>query len=63
MCITVSSRGKCFWDGRPCATSVTKCEKDGKAYVERLLESDRGFEHFTESEDMVVSRGGHCLLR
>ena len=27
MCITVSRHGKCFWDGRPCATiSVKKCE-------------------------------------
>ena len=32
VCITASRRGKCFWDSRPYATSVTKCEKDGKAY-------------------------------
>ena len=41
MCITVSS--------------VTKCEKDGKTYVERVLESERDFEHLIEREDMVVS--------
>ena len=37
MCITVSivlsRRGTWFWDGQAC---VTKCEKDGKAYVERI---------------------------
>ena len=31
--ITVSSHGTCFWDGWPCAT---KCEINGKAYVERV---------------------------
>ena len=36
-------------------------EKGGKAYVERIPESELGFEHLTESEDMVVSRGG-CHL-
>ena len=24
-----------------------KCEKDGKAYVERVIESERGFKHLT----------------
>ena len=62
MCITVSRHGKCFRDGRPCATtSVTKFEKGGKAYIERVPESELGFEHLTESEDMVVSRDG-CHL-
>ena len=55
MCTTVSRRGKCFCDNRPCTTSVTKCEKDGIAYIERVPESGRGFEHLTECEDMVVS--------
>ena len=32
MCIT-SRRGTCFWDCRPFAT---KCEKNGKAYVDRV---------------------------
>ena len=42
MCITVSRRGKCFCDGRPCATvSVTKCEKDGKVYAEEFIESQK----------------------
>ena len=42
--------------GMPCATtSVTKFEKGGKAYVERVPESELGFEHLTESEDMVIS--------
>ena len=67
MCITVSRRGKCFCDSRPCATvSVTKCEKDGKAYAERVhsvTESERRFKHLMEREDMVVSRDGHSLLR
>ena len=43
MCITVSRRGTCFWDGRPCATKCEKCEKDGKAYIERVRGCDRGF--------------------
>ena len=47
--LTVSRRGACFWDSRPC---VTKCEKDGKAYVERVQGSERG---------MVVSQDGHAL--
>ena len=67
MCITVSRRGRYFCDGRPCATvSVTKCEKDGKAYAERVHsvpESERRFKHLTEREDMVASRNGHSLLR
>ena len=47
-----------------CATiKVTKCEKDGKVYVERVPESERGFEHLTKREDMVVSRDRHSLLR
>ena len=40
MCITVSRHGTCFWDGWPCAT---KCEKNGKMYVERIPGSDQGF--------------------
>ena len=72
MCNTVS---KGFWDGGslvPGATiagdessatiSVTKCEKDGEVYAERVPESKRGFKHLTEREDMVVSRDGHSLL-
>ena len=46
--------------------SVTKCEKGDKAYAERVhgvLESERGFEHLTEHENMVVSGDGHSLLR
>ena len=51
-------------NGRRCGTiSVTKCEKDGKAYAERVPESERGFKHLTERENMVVSRNGHPLLR
>ena len=56
----------------PCATiagdessatiSVTKCEKDGEVYAERVPESKRGFKHLTEREDMVVSQDGHSLL-
>ena len=42
----------------PCATiagdessatiSVTKCEKDGEVYAERVPESKRGFKHLTD---------------
>ena len=56
MCITVNRRGTCFWDGQPCAT---KCEKNGKAYVERVPGSERGSEHLTEQEDMVFLRDGY----
>ena len=42
MCITVSGRDMCFWDSRPCPT---KCEKNGKAYLERVPGSEQGFEH------------------
>ena len=42
-------------NGRPCAT---KCEKNSKAHFERILESEHGFEHLTEHEDMVVSQDG-----
>ena len=35
--------------------SAAKCEKDGKPYVERVPGSERGFEHLTKHEDMVVS--------
>ena len=59
MCITVSRRKMYFWDGRPCAT---KCEKDGKAYVKRVPESEQGFKHLTECEDEVISQDGHSLL-
>ena len=55
MCITVSRRGKCFCDGRLCAT-VTKCEKDGKVYAERVHwvpENEWCFKHLTEREDMA----------
>ena len=65
MRITPCRRGKCFCDGRPCATiSVTKYEKDGKAYAERVhgvTGSGRGFKHLTECKDMVVSGDGHSL--
>ena len=43
-------------------TAVTKCEKDGKLYVERVPESEQGFEHLTKRKDMVVSQDGHSLL-
>ena len=42
--------------------SVTKCEKDGKVYAERVPESKWSFKHLTKSEDMKVSRDGHSLL-
>ena len=36
MCITFGRHDTCFWDGRPCvAKNVTKCEKDGKVYIEK----------------------------
>ena len=51
MYITVSRRGVCFWGNQPCAT---RCEKDGKVYVERVPGSERDFQHLTERKDMVV---------
>ena len=51
--------GVAFWDGRPyAATSVTKCEKDWKVYVERVPESEQGFEHLTERKNIVVVSSG-----
>ena len=41
---------------------MTKCEKDGKVYVERVPGSERDFEQLTEHEEIVVSRDGHSLL-
>ena len=56
MYITVSRGGEYFCDGQPCATiSVTKSE-DGKAYADRVPESERGFKHLTKCEDMVISQ-------
>ena len=46
-------------NGRPCAT---KCEKNSKAHFERIPESEHGFEHLTEHEDMVVSQDGQAIL-
>ena len=54
MCITVSRHTTCCLDGQPCATKCEQCEKDGKAYIERVLGSERDFEHLTKGEDMVV---------
>ena len=40
--ITVSRRGTCFWDGRPCATKCGQCE-DGKEYMYKWVwGSERG---------------------
>ena len=60
MCIIVSRRGMYFWNDQ---LRATKCEKDGRAYNERVPESEQGLDHLTEHEDMVVSRDGHSLLR
>ena len=46
-------------DSQTCATSVTKCEKNGKANNERVPKS---FEQLTKHEDIVVSRDGHSWL-
>ena len=48
VCVTVSRRGAYFWDGQLFAT---KCKKDGKAYVKRVLGSERGFELLTKCDD------------
>ena len=42
---------------------AAKCEKDGKVYIERVPENERGFEHLTEHKDIVVSQDGHFLFR
>ena len=44
----------------PCGT---KCVKDGKVYDDRVPESELGFKHLTEHEDMVVLQDSHSLLR
>ena len=63
MCITVSRLGKCFWElGHVQQQVLTKFEKDGKAYVEIVAESELGFKHLTKRMDMVVSRDCHSLL-
>ena len=41
-----------LWDSQLCET---KCEMDGKVYIERVPGSERGFEHLNKCEDMVVS--------
>ena len=61
MCITFSGRGKCFWGGWPCATKCDQCEKDGKAYVERVRGMERGFEQLTECKDMFISQDDHVI--
>ena len=42
---------------------AAKSEKDGKVYVKRVPENERGFEHLTEHKDIVVSQDGHFLFR
>ena len=51
----------CFWEGQPCATKCEQCE-DNKVYVERVRGSERGFEHLTKGEDVVVSQDSHVSL-
>ena len=48
----------CFWEVLQCAT---KCEKDGKVYAVRVS-SERGFEHLTECEDIIISRNAFFAL-
>ena len=35
---------------------------DAKAYVERVIGSERGFKHFTKCEDMVIPQDAHSFL-
>ena len=35
---------------------------DAKAYVERVIGSERGFKHFTKCEDIVIPQDAHSLL-
>ena len=58
MHITVSKCGTCFWDNQPCAT---KCE-DGKAYVERVRGSERGFKHLTEAKIWSFLKTAMCFF-
>lgn len=43
---------------------VTRCEQceDSKTYVERVWGSERGFEHLTDGEYMVVSQDNYTFL-
>ena len=41
---------------------ATKCQKDGKAYIERVKGIEQGFNHLTEHKDMVVSLDRPFLL-
>ena len=61
MCITVSRRGMCLCDGRPCVTKCDQCE-DGRVYVERVQGSEQHLEHLTKGEDIVISQDGYTLL-
>ena len=45
-----------------CAFGTVSHVRDGKAYVERVWRSERGFEHLIEGENMVVSQDGHVFL-
>ena len=67
VCITVSRRGMCFWDGWPCAM---KCKKDGKAYMLKssscvCWKSSRKWVRFRTPHltwNIVVSQDDHCCF-
>ena len=50
-----------LWDGQPRAKKCEQCEKDGKAYIERVQGSEQDFEHVIKCEDMVDSQDSHAL--
>ena len=60
MCIATSRLGMWFWGSWP---RGAKCVKDGKVYDDKVPESELGFKHLTEHEDMVVLQDSHSLLR
>ena len=55
MSITISRRGKCFCDGRPCATVSVR--RMAKYMLKESVESQKVSEvsNTTECEDIVVS--------
>ena len=43
------------------ATKCEQCEKDSNCTLKEFRGSERGFEHLTEHEDMIVSQDSHVL--
>ena len=59
-CKSVHSE-KILWDDLPCATKFEQCEKNGKAYVERIRGSEQGFEYLIKHKDSWYGHGFLCF--